>query len=280
MKVLVTGISGQLGFDVIKELKNRNHEVIGVNREIMDIICGEKVYSVIKDASPDAVIHCAAYTAVDKAENEVDKCREVNAKGTEYIAKVCRDLDIKMMYFSTDYVFDGQGENLWHPDDKTLPLNLYGKTKYEGEKAVIDNLEKFFIIRISWVFGVNGNNFVKTMLRLAKNYKTISVVNDQIGSPTYTYDLAKLVADMIETEKYGIYHATNEGICSWYDFAVEIFKMAKIDVDVVPITSEEFPTVAKRPKNSRMDKSKLDESGFERLPHWKDALERYLKEIN
>lgn len=280
MKVLVTGISGQLGFDVVKELKNRNHEVIDVNREMMDITCEENVYSVVKEVSPDAVIHCAAYTAVDKAEDEVDKCREVNAKGTEYIAKVCRDLDIKMMYFSTDYVFDGQGENLWQPNDKTSPLNLYGQTKYEGEKAVIENLEKFFIIRISWVFGVNGNNFVKTMLKLAENHKTISVVNDQIGSPTYTYDLAKLVADMIETEKYGIYHATNEGICSWYDFALEIFKTAKMDVDVVPIPSEEFPTVAKRPKNSRMDKSKLDECGFERLPHWKDALERYLKEIN
>lgn len=280
MKVLVTGISGQLGFDVVKELKNRNHEIIGVNREMMDITCEDEVYSVIKEVSPDVVIHCAAYTAVDKAEDEVDKCREVNAKGTEYIAKVCRDLDIKMMYFSTDYVFDGQGKNLWRPNDKTLPLNLYGQTKYEGEKAVIDNLEKFFIIRISWVFGVNGNNFVKTMLRLAKNHKTISVVNDQIGSPTYTYDLAKLVADMIETEKYGIYHATNEGICSWYDFAVEIFKIAEMDVQVVPISSEEFPTAAKRPKNSRMDKSKLDECGFERLPHWKDALERYLKEIN
>lgn len=279
MKILVTGITGQLGFDVVRELKERKFDVIGVSSSEMDITDENKVREVITNTSPDAVIHCAAYTAVDKAEEEVEKCMAVNAKGTEYIANICDELDIKMMYFSTDYVFNGQGTKPWSVDDEINPLNLYGNSKYKGEIAVKNNLEKYFILRISWVFGINGKNFVKTMINLSKNHSQISVVNDQIGSPTYTRDLAKLVADMIITDKYGVYHVTNEGICSWYEFAVEIFKQSKIDVNVVPVDSSEFPTVAKRPKNSRMDKSKLEENGFSRLPKWQDALQRYLKEL-
>lgn len=279
MKILVTGITGQLGFDVVRELKERKFDVIGVSSSEMDITDENKVREVITNISPDAVIHCAAYTAVDKAEEDVEKCMLVNTKGTEYIANICNELDIKMMYFSTDYVFNGDGTKPWSVDDEINPLNLYGDSKYQGEIAVKNNLEKYFILRISWVFGINGKNFVKTMINLSKNHSQISVVNDQIGSPTYTCDLAKLVADMIVTDKYGVYHVTNEGICSWYDFAVEIFKQSNIDVNVIPVDSSEFSTVAKRPKNSRMDKSKLEESGFSRLPKWKDALQRYLKEL-
>lgn len=279
MKILVTGTTGQLGFDVVRELKERNFDVIGVSSSEMDITDKNKVREVIKNISPDAVIHCAAYTAVDKAEEDVEKCMVVNAKGTEYISSICHELGIKMMYFSTDYVFNGEGTKPWSVDDEINPLNLYGDSKYQGEIAVKNNLEKYFILRISWVFGINGKNFVKTMINLSKNHSQISVVNDQIGSPTYTRDLAKLVADMIVTDKYGVYHVTNEGTCSWYDFAVEIFKRSNIDVNVIPIDSSEFPTVAKRPKNSRMDKSKLDENGFSRLPKWQDALQRYLKEL-
>lgn len=279
MKILVTGITGQLGFDVVRELKERKFDVIGVSSSEMDITDENKVREVITNALPDAVIHCAAYTAVDKAEEEVEKCMAVNAKGTEYIANICDELDIKMMYFSTDYVFNGQGTKPWSVDDEINPLNLYGNSKYQGEIAVKNNLEKYFILRISWVFGINGKNFVKTMINLSKNHSKISVVNDQIGSPTYTRDLARLVADMIITDKYGVYHVTNEGICSWYDFSVEIFKESNIDVNAIPVDSSEFPTVAKRPKNSRMDKSKLDENGFSRLPKWQDALQRYLKEL-
>ena len=279
MKILVTGITGQLGFDVVIELKERKFDVIGVSSSEMDITDENKVREVIKNISPDAVIHCAAYTAVDKAEEDVEKCMLVNAKGTEYIANICNELDIKMMYFSTDYVFNGDGTKPWSVDDEINPLNLYGDSKYQGEIAVKNNLKKYFILRISWVFGINGKNFVKTMINLSKNHSQISVVNDQIGSPTYTCDLAKLVADMIETDRYGVYHVTNEGICSWYGFAVEIFKQSNIDVNVIPVDSSEFPTVAKRPKNSRMDKSKLDENGFSRLPKWQDALQRYLKEL-
>ena len=226
------------------------------------------------------MIHCAAYTAVDAAEDNEDLCRKVNAEGTRNIAEVCRKLDIKMMYFSTDYVFNGQGERPWEPDDPREPLNVYGQTKYEGELAVQELLEKYFIVRIAWVFGVNGKNFIKTMLRLGKERGAVSVVDDQIGSPTYTYDLARLVVDMIQTDRYGIYHATNEGLCSWYEFACQIFKAAGMNqVKVTPVDSTAFPAKAKRPHNSRMDKSKLAENGFEPLPSWKDALERYLKEI-
>lgn len=279
MKVLVTGVKGQLGFDVVNELTKRGHEAIGVDIEEMDITDEDSVNRVIKAAAPDAVIHCAAYTAVDAAEDNVDICRKVNATGTGYIAKVCKDLDIKMMYISTDYVFNGQGTRPWEPDDVREPLNIYGQTKYEGELAVEQTLDKFFTVRIAWVFGVNGKNFIKTMLNLGKTRDKLTVVADQIGSPTYTYDLARLLVDMIETDKYGRYHATNEGICSWYDFACEIFKQAGMNVSVEPVGSDQFPVKAKRPMNSRMSKDKLIENGFVPLPTWQDALARYLTEI-
>ena len=280
MKVLVTGVKGQLGYDVMKECEKRGIEAIGVDVEEMDITDAAACERVITEAKADAVIHCAAYTAVDAAEDNEDLCRKVNAEGTRNIAEVCRKLDIKMMYFSTDYVFNGQGERPWEPDDPREPLNVYGQTKYEGELAVQELLEKYFIVRIAWVFGVNGKNFIKTMLRLGKERGAVSVVDDQIGSPTYTYDLARLVVDMIQTDRYGIYHATNEGLCSWYEFACQIFKAAGMNqVKVTPVDSTAFPAKAKRPHNSRMDKSKLAENGFEPLPSWEDALERYLKEI-
>ena len=279
MKVLVTGVKGQLGFDVVNELLKRGHEAIGVDIEEMDITDEESVNRVIKAAAPDAVIHCAAYTAVDAAEDNVDICRKVNATGTGYIAKVCKDLDIKMMYISTDYVFNGQGTRPWEPDDVREPLNIYGQTKYEGELLVEETLDKFFTVRIAWVFGVNGKNFIKTMLNLGKTRDKLTVVADQIGSPTYTYDLARLLVDMIETDKYGRYHATNEGLCSWYDFACEIFKQAGMNVSVEPVGSDQFPVKAKRPMNSRMNKDKLTENGFVPLPSWQDALAQYLTEI-
>lgn len=278
MRVLVTGVKGQLGYDVMNELAGRVHEGIGVDIQEMDITDAASVEKVITEAAPDAVIHCAAYTAVDAAEDNVDLCRRVNAGGTENIARVCKALNCKMMYISTDYVFNGQGTRPWEPDDKREPLNVYGQTKYEGELAV-ETLEKFFLVRIAWVFGVNGKNFIKTMLNLGKTRDHLTVVADQIGSPTYTYDLARLLVDMIETDKYGRYHATNEGLCSWYEFACEIFKQAGMNVTVSPVTSDQYPAKAKRPMNSRMDKSKLDEMGFKRLPSWQDALGRYLKEI-
>ncbi|MFR3729974.1 dTDP-4-dehydrorhamnose reductase [Lacrimispora sp.] len=279
MKVFVTGVKGQLGFDIMNELKKRGHEAIGVDIEEMDITDEESVNRVIKAAAPDAVIHCAAYTAVDAAEDNEELCRKVNAAGTGYIARVCRELDIKLMYISTDYVFNGQGTRPWEPDDKREPLNVYGQTKYEGELAIEEILEKYFIVRIAWVFGVNGKNFIKTMLNLGKTRDKLTVVADQIGSPTYTYDLARLLVDMIETEKYGRYHATNEGLCSWYEFACEIFKQAGMNVTVEPVSSDQFPVKAKRPMNSRMSKDKLDENGFVRLPSWQDALARYLTKI-
>ena len=281
MKVLVTGVKGQLGYDVVKECEKRGIEAIGVDVEEMDITDAAACERVITESKADAVIHCAAYTAVDAAEDNEDLCRKVNAEGTRNIAEVCRKLDIKMMYFSTDYVFNGQGERPWEPDDPREPLNVYGQTKYEGELAVQELLEKYFIVRIAWVFGVNGKNFIKTMLRLGKERGAVSVVDDQIGSPTYTYDLARLVVDMIQTDRYGIYHATNEGLCSWYEFACQIFKAAGMNqVKVTPVDSTAFPAKAKRPHNSRIDKSKLAENGFEPLPSWEDALERYLKEIS
>ena len=278
MRVLVTGVKGQLGYDVMNELAGRGHEGIGVDIQEMDITDAASVEKVITEAAPDAVIHCAAYTAVDAAEDNVDLCRRVNAGGTGNIARVCKALNCKMMYISTDYVFNGQGTRPWEPDDKREPLNVYGQTKYEGELAV-ETLEKFFLVRIAWVFGVNGKNFIKTMLNLGKTRDHLTVVADQIGSPTYTYDLARLLVDMIETDRYGRYHATNEGLCSWYEFACEIFKQAGMNVTVSPVTSDQYPAKAKRPMNSRMDKSKLDEMGFKRLPSWQDALGRYLKEI-
>lgn len=279
MKVLVTGVKGQLGFDVVHELKKNNIEAVGVDIEEMDITDKEAVDKVITSADVDAVIHCAAYTAVDAAEDNMEICRKVNADGTRNIAEVCKKLGIKMMYISTDYVFEGEGERPWEPDDERQPLNAYGISKYEGEVAVQENLEKYFIVRIAWVFGVNGKNFIKTMLNLGKTHDTLTVVSDQIGSPTYTYDLAVLLVQMIQSDKYGIYHATNEGFCSWYDFAVEIFKQAGMNVNVIPVSSEEYKSKAKRPHNSRMSKDKLEANGFERLPSWQNALERYLKEI-
>lgn len=278
MKILVTGVKGQLGHDIVNECKERNIEVVGVDVEEMDITDTKMVEEVIKGGNFNAVVHCAAWTAVDKAEDEVEACTKVNVEGTKNIANVCKELDIPMMYFSTDYVFDGQGETPWNEYDQRNPLNVYGQTKYEGE-LIVEALEKYFIVRIAWVFGVNGNNFIKTMLRLGKERGEVSVVNDQIGSPTYTYDLAKLVVDMIQTDKYGIYHATNEGLCSWYEFACEIFKQAEIDVTVTPVDSNAFPAKAKRPSNSRMSKDMLDKNGFKRLPTWQDALKRYIKEI-
>ena len=293
MKVLVTGVKGQLGFDVVNELEKRGHTAIGVDIDEMDITDAISVEKVINNAKPDAVIHCAAWTAVDAAEDEenIPKVRNVNAKGTENIAKVCKALDIKMVYISTDYVFDGQGTEPWEPDCKAYkPLNVYGQTKLEGELAVSSNLDKFFIVRIAWVFGVNGNNFIKTMLNVAKTHDKLTVVNDQIGTPTYTFDLARLLVDMIETDRYGYYHATNEGgYISWYDFAKEIFRQAvelgrdeysEQNVQVSPVTTKEYGvSKAARPFNSRLDKKKLIDNGFKPLPSWQDAVGRYLKDI-
>ena len=281
MKVFVTGAKGQLGHDVMNELAKRGLEGIGVDVEEMDITDAGACERVIKEAAPDAVIHCAAYTAVDAAEDNRDLCHMVNGEGTKHIAKVCGELDIPMMYISTDYVFNGQGERPWEPDDHREPLNVYGLTKYEGEIAVEQLLKKYFIVRIAWVFGLNGKNFIKTMLRLGKERGAVSVVDDQIGSPTYTYDLARLLVDMIQTDRYGRYHATNEGLCSWYEFACEIFRQAGMDeVKVTPVDSASYPAKAKRPFNSRMSKEKLTENGFERLPSWQDALGRYLKVLS
>lgn len=302
MKVLVTGVGGQLGHDVMNELHKRGHEGVGSDIAIeysgakdgtavctmpyvsLDITDSAAVERVIESIKPDAVIHCAAWTAVDLAEDEDKKdiVFAVNAKGTLNIAKACKKADCKMIYISTDYVFDGKGETPWEADCKDYdPQNVYGLSKLEGEKAVADTLEKYFIVRIAWVFGVNGNNFIKTMLALSKKYDALRVVCDQIGTPTYTLDLSRLLVDMVESEKYGYYHATNEGgYISWYDFACEIFRQAGVEMAVTPVTTAEYGvSKAARPFNSRLDKSKLSDNGFERLPDWQDALARYLKEI-
>ena len=284
MKILVTGVKGQLGYDVVNECQKRGYDAIGVDVEEMDITNPEAVDRVIAEANPDTVIHCAAWTAVDAAEEpeNVAKVRAVNADGTQNIANVCKKVNCKLLYISTDYVFDGQGSEPWLPDQKDYrPLNVYGQTKLEGELAVANTVEKYFIVRIAWVFGVNGKNFIKTMLNVGKTHDTIRVVNDQIGTPTYTYDLARLLVDMAESEKYGYYHATNEGgYISWYDFACEIFRQAGYPKKVIPVTTAEYGlSKAKRPFNSRLDKHKLVENGFTPLPDWKDALKRYLKEI-
>lgn len=279
MRILVTGVKGQLGYDVVNELEKRGHTAIGVDVEEMDITDAAAVEREMKADNLDAVIHCAAYTAVEAAEDNRELCIRVNAEGTRNIARAAKELNLKMVYISTDYVFDGEGERPWEPDDARNPLNVYGESKYQGELAVEEYLERYFIVRIAWVFGVNGKNFIKTMLNLAKNHDEINVVDDQTGSPTYTYDLAVLLCDMVETEKYGRYHATNEGLCTWYEFAKEIFSQAGVDVKVNPVTSEEFPAKARRPHNSRMDKSKLTENGFDLLPPWQDALKRYLEAI-
>ncbi len=280
MRVLVTGARGQLGVDLCHELSARGHSVIEADLHNMDITDKGAVESFISENVPEAVIHCAAYTATDKAEDETELCRLVNSVGTRNIAESCKAHGIKMLYISTDYVFGGEGETPFSVDDKAAPLSVYGKTKYEGEVAVRELLDSYFIVRISWVFGLYGNNFIKTMLRLAKTNKVINAVDDQVGSPTYTKDLSVLLADMIVTDKYGTYHATNEGYCSWYDFACEIFKQAGLsDMQVNPVASDFFTYKIKRPENSRMDKSKLDENGFSRLPAWQDALCRFLEEL-
>ncbi len=285
MKVLVTGVKGQLGFDVVNELAKRGHEAVGVDIAEMDITDKEAVVRVFQNVKPQAVVHCAAWTAVDAAEEEenIPNVRAINAYGTKFIADECKKLGCKMIYISTDYVFDGQGTKPWTEDGKERnPLNVYGQTKLEGELVVEETLEKFFIVRIAWVFGKNGKNFIKTMLNVGKKYKTVRVVNDQIGTPTYTHDLARLLVDMAESDKYGYYHATNEGgYISWYDFTKEIFRQAGYKTEVVPVTTAEYGiSKAARPFNSRLDKSKLIENGFAPLPAWQDALARYLKEIN
>ena len=312
MKFFVTGVGGQLGHDVMNELLKRGHEGVGSDIQenysgvddssevtrapyvSLDITDKEAVEKIISEINPDAVIHCAAWTAVDLAEDEdkQEKVRAINAGGTQNIAEVCKKLDCKMTYISTDYVFDGQGTEPWEPDCKEYaPLNVYGKTKLEGELAVSETLEKYFIVRIAWVFGLNGNNFIKTMLNLGKTHDTLTVVDDQIGTPTYTYDLARLLVDMIETEKYGYYHATNEGgYISWYDFTKEIFRQAAAmghpeylpeNMTVNSVTTAEYgASKAARPFNSRLDKSKLTANGFTPLPTWQDALGRYLKELD
>ena len=294
MKVLVTGVKGQLGFDVVNELKEKNIEAVGVDIEEMDITDKASVDKVIKEVNPDAVIHCAAWTAVDAAEDEdkQEKVKLVNVNGTQNIADVCKELDIKMMYISTDYVFNGEGTEPWQPDCKDYaPQNVYGQTKLDGELAVANILDKYFIVRIAWVFGKNGNNFIKTMLKVGKNHDQLKVVSDQIGTPTYTFDLAKLLVSMIVTDKYGYYHATNEGgYISWWDFTKEIFKQAtemgydrysEKNITVTPVTTAEYGvSKAKRPFNSRLDKSKLVENGFTPLPTWQDAVSRYLKELD
>ena len=295
MKVLVTGTSGQLGHDVMLELKKRGIDCLGTDRKggenpdfktaVLDITDTEAVDKLLHEYQPDAVIHCAAWTNVDAAESpeNVAAVRAVNVDGTENLAKACKDIDAKMIYISTDYVFDGQGTKPWQPDDKNYaPLNVYGQSKLDGEKAVANNLDKYFIVRIAWVFGKNGKNFVKTMLGVGKTHPEVRVVDDQVGTPTYTPDLSRLLVDMILTDKYGYYHATNEGgYISWADFTKEIFKQAGIDSKVIPVTTAEYgASVAARPFNSRLDKSKLVENGFEPLPAWQDALSRYLKVLD
>lgn len=303
MKVLVTGVAGQLGHDVMNELHKRGYEGVGsdiapkysgaddgtavtkMDYVQMDITNSEEVTETIKKVNPDVVVHCAAWTAVDLAEESEnkEKVMSINVGGTENIARVCKEFDCKMVYISTDYVFDGYGTRPWEEDCKDYaPLNVYGESKLMGEKVVSLNLEKYFIVRIAWVFGVNGNNFIKTMLNVGKKFDTLKVVNDQIGTPTYTYDLSRLLVDMIETDKYGYYHATNEGgYISWYDFACEIFKQAGYKTKVNPVTTEEYGvSKARRPFNSRLNKTKLVDNGFTPLPDWKDALSRYLKEID
>ena len=292
MKILVTGASGQLGYDVVNELNKRGHNTIGTDIALseklpivtLDITDEDAVSKTVAEINPDAVIHCAAWTAVDAAEDEENKQKvfAINENGTSNLAKACRDIDCKMLYISTDYVFNGQGNTPWQADCKEYaPLNVYGESKLKGELAVSETLDKYFIVRIAWVFGKNGNNFIKTMLNIGKKYDTLRVVNDQIGTPTYTFDLARLLADMVETDKYGYYHATNEGgYISWYDFACEIFRQAGYNTKVTPVTTAEYGlSKAARPFNSRLDKSKLAANGFETLPDWKDALARYLKEI-
>lgn len=279
MRILVTGVSGQLGYDVERELERRGIEHLGTSPRELDITDREAVERLMEAYRPDAAIHCAAYTKVDLAEDEPERCWAVNADGTRNMAAACRKTGAKLLYISTDYVFPGTGERSYETGDPTGPVNTYGRSKLAGELAVQSLLEKYFIVRISWVFGKNGNNFVKTMLRLAETKAELSVVCDQIGSPTYTADLAPLLCDMVQTERYGVYHATNEGTCAWSEFAEAIFELAGRQVVVHPIPTSAYPTRAARPLNSRMSKERLRDNGFQALPEWKDALARYLKEI-
>lgn len=279
MRVLVTGVTGQLGYDVVRELNRRDVECLGTSRKDFDITDAEATYKFITKYRPDAVVHCSAYTAVDGAEDDILDCAAANAEGPLNIAKACKKVDAKLIYISTDYVFPGTGEEFYEVGDELGPANVYGLTKMTGEINVRDTWDKHFIVRISWVFGKNGKNFVKTMLRLGAEKEQLKVVGDQIGSPTYTADLAPLLCDMLATDKYGTYHATNEGVCSWAEFAAEIMRAAKLPCKIVPIPTSEYPTKAVRPLNSRLSKDKLVEQGFHRLPTWQDALHRYLEEI-
>ena len=279
MKILITGATGQLGHDCVEECRARGHEVHGVSSELFPLSDENVMRAVLEAVEPDAILHAAAYTAVDKAEDEPSLCRKVNAAGTEILARLARERDTKLLYISTDYVFPGTGDAPYETNALTAPHNVYGASKLAGEEAVQQHLDKYFIVRISWVFGAHGKNFVKTMLELAKTHKSLSIVADQIGSPTYTRDLAPLLADMLESEKYGIYHATNEGFCSWAKFAAEIFRQAGKDVNVTSVPSHMYPTKAVRPKNSRLSKKSLDETGFHRLPTWQDAVGRFLEEL-
>jgi dTDP-4-dehydrorhamnose reductase len=278
--ILVTGVNGQLGYDVVRVLKERNIECLGIDKDDLDITDEKVVNTYITTLKPECVVHCAAYTAVDKAEEDYEVCAKVNVSGTEYIAKACKEIDAKMIYISTDYVYDGNGDEPFEVNGHIEPHSVYGKTKYEGELKVQEILNKYFIVRISWVFGINGNNFVKTMLRLGKEKDEINVVCDQIGSPTYTADLAQLLCDMAISEKYGVYNATNEGYCSWAEFAEEIMKQGEVNCKINHIPTSEYPAKAVRPFNSKMSKRMLSENGFEILPHWKDALKDYVKKLN
>ena len=275
--ILVTGVNGQLGYDVVKVLNKRKIECLGIDKEELDITDSEAVNKYITKLKPECVIHCAAYTAVDKAEDDIEMCTKVNVNGTENIAKACKEIDSKMIYISTDYVYDGKGDKPFEVNGNIAPQSVYGKTKYEGEVKVKELLKKYFIVRISWVFGINGNNFVKTMIRLGKEKESLNVVCDQIGSPTYTADLAPLLCDMAISEKYGIYNATNEGFCSWAEFAEEIMKQAGLKCKINPIPTSEYPSKAVRPFNSRMSKKALINNGFTLMEDWREALKKYFK---
>ena len=278
MKILVTGVKGQLGYDVVKVLESRGHQPVGVDREEIDLMNNNMIQNFITNLKPEAIIHCAAYTAVDQAEEEVEICYQINAEAVKVIAECAKTLDIPMIYISTDYVFDGTKASEYVETDIPNPINVYGASKLKGEQYVQQLLEKFYIVRISWVFGINGNNFIKTMQRLGNEQDQLNIIHDQVGSPTYTAHLAPLLVDMIETNRYGIYHATNEGYCSWYEFAAEIFKQSQLDVTLHPITTDQYKTKAKRPLNSKMSKQKLSDYGFHRLPTWQEALKNYINQ--
>lgn len=274
--ILVTGSTGQLGSDVVKELLKRGYSTLSPNRSELNLCSEDNIRNYILNSNCEAIVHCAAYTQVDKAEDEKDLCIKINATATKHIAKCAKILDIPMIYISTDYVFDGTKDGKYTENDETNPINIYGESKLAGEKYVQEILDKYYIVRTSWVFNINGKNFIETMLRLSKTNNQLSIVNDQIGSPTYTKDLSRLLVDMLETSKYGLYHATNEGYCSWYEFANTIFKLANINIDIKAINSNEYASRAKRPMNSKLSKDKLIEYGFKPLPHWEDALKDYL----